>query len=137
MVKYLPLIGFMVVLLPGCHGGEESTCLEALPGDCAALYEPVFEQVYQQTLASKCAVPGGACHAAAGAKGGLALEGIDAAYDNLLADGVRVVPGDPECSVLVHRLESTDSSFVMPVGAPLSQAERCAIQEWIRNGALR
>ena len=119
-----------------CGGADQDPCEETLPSSCSPLYEPTFTQVYTQTLQVKCAVTGGACHSAAGAKGGLILEGEDAAYAGLVESG-RVIPGEPECGELTHRLESTDAAIVMPVGGNLSEPERCAIYAWIRAGALR
>jgi hypothetical protein len=64
----------------------------------------------------------------------------DAAYDRLLNDDVDdplVVSSDPECSLLMKRLESKDLDFVMPARSPLDEMELCAIRQWIANGAER
>jgi hypothetical protein len=37
----------------------------------------------------------------------------------------------------MKRLESSDPDWVMPVGDPLPEGERCAIAQWIANGAAR
>jgi hypothetical protein len=69
---------------------------------------------------------------------GLVLLGRDEAYDHLLGETdsrARVVPGDPECSLLVQRLESTDPQFVMPVGMRLPEGQRCAVRQWVAAGA--
>lgn len=113
-------------------------CLDPLPDDCEPAFAPTFAAIYRNQISQKCG--GSVCHGGDGAQAGLVLEGQDAAYDHLLgeADGrARVIPGDPECSVLMQRLESDDPAFQMPQGDPLSERELCAIRTWIRNGAMR
>ncbi len=131
----LPLALLLVVLASGCSAVDEGSCVD-VPTSCAPLYEPTFENVYAQTLAPKCAVGNGSCHSASGAQGGLALEGIDQAYEGLVGQGLIDVDS-PDCGVLVHRIESNDKSYVMPLGAKLSEPERCAIHMWIQGGAKR
>lgn len=126
-------LGIALVLLLGCSGDDE-TCL-TVDSSCQPLYEPTFDEVFSRTLAVKCGVPGGACHAAEGARGGLVLDDPEQAHSMLL-DG-RVVPGDPGCSPLVQRLESRQAGFGMPPGNPLTEAERCALIRWIADGAER
>ena len=136
-------VGFTVLTLSvvvlGCSdtGGESAVCLDPLPTDCVPLYEPTYDNVFEQTFKG-CSVGGSACHSEQGAKGGLVLSDKELAYTSLLnppATAPRVIAGDPECSSLVHRLESTDNAVVMPPGNPLSASERCAIEQWIRQGA--
>ena len=54
--------------------------------------------------------------------------------------GLRVAPGDPDGSYIIHKLEGTDVSFAtdpMPRNStPLSQVEISMIRDWIANGAL-
>jgi len=120
----------------GCGADE---CVNALPADCAPLYTPNYDEIFARTLAPTCAQSGSACHSSAGRAGGLAFAEADDAYASLLGqDGgeARVLPGDAACSPLVIRLEADDDG-VMPPGAPLDAAERCAIIQWIANGAAR
>jgi hypothetical protein len=138
-------------LCAGCNGDDASAdsddagrarCLDPLPLDCEPTYPPTFEALHQHQLARTCgaASTGGSCHGPDGAQGGLVLSGIDESYDALLGaiDGrARVIPGDPECSTLIQRLESDDPEFVMPVGARLTEGERCAVRQWIAMGAER
>ncbi|APR87118.1 hypothetical protein A7982_12467 [Minicystis rosea] len=131
----LAAIGLAMVT-NGCGG---SSCAPDQPADCAPLYEPTFDQVFARTLAPTCAAPGTGCHAAEGNQGGLAFTDADSAYALLLGekDGdARVTPGDA-CSELFRRIASTDAAEVMPPGARLPDAERCAIEQWIRGGAKR
>ena len=124
-----------LVFLSGCNLDSEVDCVE-VPTSCAPLYEPTFDNVYAQTLAPKCAVGGGSCHSASGAQGNLVLEGVDLAYDGLTSNGL-LDGSSPGCGILAKRLESNDSSYVMPIGAKLSEAERCAVHLWIQAGGER
>ncbi len=115
------------------------TCVKNLDLSCAPLYPPDFDHVYNNTLHPTCAQAGGSCHSADGHQKGLVFEDPDQSYALLLgtADGrVRVDPADPACSLLVERVMN-NGRFVMPPGSPLSDAERCAIVQWVANGAKR
>jgi len=118
-------------------GQDDAPCLDqAQAAACTPQYEPTFDNVYQNTILTRCATGGGSCHLAGAAKGGLVLEGIDAAYDGLVTAG-RVVAGDPECSLVIRRLEATRDRGMMPPGTPLTEPERCAVTLWVRQGAER
>jgi hypothetical protein len=67
---------------------------------------------------------------------GLVMEDPDTAYRDLV-DQNRVVPGKPECSLMARRISSTDVSFMMPPGLALDPGDRCAIIQWIAQGANR
>jgi len=89
-----------------------------------------------------CATSG--CHAGAGAPQGLRLEA--ATSFGLLVnvasteDGtvLRVEPGNPDNSYLIHKLEGTASfGGQMPLnGTPLAQATINVIRQWIIDGAI-
>ena len=51
---------------------------------------------------------------------------------------MRVVPGQPNNSYLVHKLEGTATvgGFMPPTGM-LGAAEIAAVRQWITDGALR
>ena len=115
----------------GMNGGE---CLAPLDLECSPSYSPTFDEIYSRRIAPTCGAGGASCHGAMGHQAGLTLADADGAYDALRA---RLVPGDPECSLLMKRLESEDPEFVMPVGLRLSPGERCAFRLWIANGAER
>lgn len=118
----------LIVLLAGCDGGK---CVE-LPATCTSQYTPTFDGVWDNTLSTTCALSG--CHATG--QGGLTMgDTPDAAYAALL-DGGYVEPGDPECSLIVSRIEPTGIGG-MPPGTVLVEEERCAVATWIRNGASR
>lgn len=114
-----------------------TACLDPLELDCSLTFAPTFESIFENRIQSTCGAAGNSCHGSEGQQGGLVLDDIDVAYDSLLegSDPPKVIPGDPECSPLMARLESDDPGFVMPVGAKLPEGERCAIRNWIAMGA--
>lgn len=119
----------------GCSSGE--ACVE-VTADCAALYQPDFEQIHARTLLPSCAINGASCHAPEGGQGGLRFGTADEAHSALLGGSEpRVIPGDPGCSPLVTRLHSTDPGEQMPPGSPLSAEERCVFVQWVSEGAAR
>ncbi len=123
-----------VLLLAGSGcAGEDSACVE-VDLSCTPLYEPSFDTMFERTLVPSCGVAGGACHSAEGARGGLVFANADEAY-RLLSE--RVIPYDASCGELPRRLTSSSPAVVMPPGRPLPAAERCAILQWIDQGALR
>jgi mono/diheme cytochrome c family protein len=87
-----------------------------------------------------------ACHSGLGRPpdGDLRLD-ANAPYDGLVnarsvgkPGAVRVIPGDPNGSYLIHKLEgrSDISGTRMPAGGPfLSQADIDVIRAWIAQGA--
>jgi hypothetical protein len=124
-----------LLLLVAC-GEEPGPSCPPLAAQCSTQYEPVFEQVYSNTLARSCGVGGSSCHAAAGAQGDLVLDDIDSAHAQLLLNE-RVLPGDAACSMLIQRLDHADPARVMPPGAKLSASEICSVRRWIEAGAQR
>ncbi|MBM4356598.1 MAG: hypothetical protein FJ096_00655 [Deltaproteobacteria bacterium] len=114
-------------------GGCSPECVE-VADDCAPLYEPSFEQVFERTLLPTCAGGGSACHGTDGGRGGLVFAERGASHAALV-DGGLVLAGDPGCSELVKRLASDDPEVQMPPGSPLPASERCAIERWIAGGA--
>ncbi len=87
------------------------------------------------------------CHVQLGrfpAQGGLNLVGA-AAYDNLVnvassakRGAIRVIPGDPENSYLIHKVEGRGDIVGdrMPDGGPfLTQGQIAIIKRWIELGA--
>lgn len=122
----------------GCPS-DDLACVEVDP-TCSPLYEPTFDNVFNNTLVPTCAPEGGACHAPDGNKGGISYTDVDSAYLILLGepDGQPfVIPGDPSCSIVSKRINASRAVDLMPPGDPLSEAERCAIELWIANGAQR
>jgi hypothetical protein len=133
------------IAVAGCGPGGEDPPLDcidpmtpAISTTCAPLYVPTFDNVYTMTLAPKCAGTGAACHSASGNKGEMTLSSIDRAYEELLEpEQTRVVPGDPACSEMIIRTTASDQSIKMPPGTSLSMPEKCALVQWVANGAQR
>jgi len=133
-IRYARLLFAALAVALGSTGcGEECATVSTA---CDPLYSPSFDDVHARTLATSCATAGSACHGSEGGRSGLVLSEPEGAYRALVEAG-RVIPGDPGCSELVARIVSTDPDVQMPPGAPLSDAERCAIVQWIANGATR
>jgi len=132
------VLSVLSLALIACNGDDSggSACLPQLELECVSSYDPTFDNFYAFEISQTCGANGSLCHAPAGNKGNLTLGDPDDAYDALVGGGL-VVPGDPECSVLIQRLESDDPNFVMPQGRRLSAEERCAIRQWVANGAER
>jgi Planctomycete cytochrome C len=136
--------GLLVLLsLAACtsDASPPAACLQPLAA-CTPTIEPTYTAIYPTVFAASCGGSGTSCHGQQGMQAGLGLYDMNLAYDDLLgkADGrARVLPGKPECSILMERLESQDPSQRMPLlaGAPLDKGYRCAIQQWIAAGAPR
>jgi hypothetical protein len=152
-----PLLGALTIVVglslatTSCNGDDDDddsddasqgACIDPLPLDCQPSFEPAtYDEIFANVLRPSCgsSATGTQCHGAAGKQGGLTLADRDDAYDALLAPDVgppRVVPGAPECSMLIQRLEADDPSVRMPLGTePLDEGQRCAVRQWIANGA--
>jgi hypothetical protein len=84
------------------------------------------------------------CHAGANAPQGLRLDAANS-FTNLVgvpsredSSFLRVAPGDPDQSYLIHKLEGTASvGDQMPLGgAPIPQSTINFVRQWITDGAL-
>jgi hypothetical protein len=102
---------------------------------------PTLSSIQANVFSVHCAVPG--CHGGASAQFGLRLDpGFSGG--NLVnvasprgAHLVRVVPGDPDASFLIQKLEGTQPvGDRMPLFGPyLPQSTIDVIRQWIRDGA--
>jgi hypothetical protein len=135
-------------LLACSNGGNGSSddadvpCVTGLDAGCAATYDPpTYDAIYSGILVSNCAVGTGTCHTSDFAPDGLVFADETTSYDTLLAVNggtALVLPGNPGCSTLMKRLESTDPSYHMPKGPSfLSAGDLCTIVQWISQGAPR
>ena len=75
------------------------------------------------------------CHSAAGHAGGLSLADQQTAYTELMKEG-RVKPGDPSCSEMIVRTSSPGADYQMPPGDALAEPARCALIQWVQQGAM-
>jgi len=102
---------------------------------------PTLASIQANVFSVNCAVPG--CHGGAGAQQGLRLDpgfsagsliNVASSQDATL---VRVIPGNPGGSLLIQKLEGTQTvGFQMPAGGPyLPQSTIDVIRQWIQDGA--
>ncbi len=127
-----------MMVLVGCS--DDDGCVVAPASGCGPLYQPSFDNVFENTLLPTCGSNGSACHAPEGAKGGLVFANADDSYNQLTdssTGAARVLAGDSSCSPLMGRLAAEEDELLMPPGQRLSDAELCAISSWIANGAMR
>ena len=144
------MLGALIALLAaGCTSGggggsatDDPPCVAGLSAGCAATYAPpTFDAIFTNIFQSSCAVGTGTCHTSDFAAGGIVFANADDSYATLLGSGgatAYVLPGDPGCSTLMKRLESTDPNYHMPRGPnSLSNGDLCTIVQWISEGAAR
>jgi hypothetical protein len=100
---------------------------------CQPGYVPTFTNVYKNNLEQGCGGLRSGCH---GAGNDVRFDSQQVAYDQLL-DATRplVQPGNPSCSELIVRIEGIGEDYQMPPGDPLSASHRCAIIQWVLDGA--
>jgi len=103
---------------------------------------PTLASIQDNVFTVSCAVPG--CHGGAGAQQGLRLDpGFSAGSLINVASPrdpnlIRVVPGDPDASFLIQKLQGADGLLGdrMPDGGPyLTTATVNVIRQWILDGA--
>ena len=116
-----------------------------LPGSAI---QPTFASIQANLFSVTCAVSG--CHAGAAAQQGLRLDAGFSAGNLICVQSprdptlTRVVPGDPDNSLIIQKLEGKrfDGAQIlgdrMPDGGPyLQQSTIDVIRLWIANGALQ
>lgn len=121
---------------PASGGGGSGGTLPPVSG-----LQPTLASIQANVFSIDCAVPG--CHGGAGAQQGLRLD-PGFAYGNLVnvasprdPNLIRVIPGDPDDSFIIHKLEGTQTlGDRMPDGGPyLPQSTIDVIRQWIASGA--
>ena len=132
-------VGIVLSLLAGCPSEPPPECIaaeHAIDESCAPGYVPTFENVYKNTIKDGCGSTKSNCHSAAGRAGDMSLATQDIAYEELLdATQGRVIPGDPRCSEMIVRTNSPGEDYQMPPGEALSAPARCALVQWVLQGA--
>src|SRR5262250_2779813 len=98
-----------------------------------------FNQDVQPILASRCF----SCHGPDPEmrKAGLRLDLAEWALKKRPKHPDAIVPGNPEKSELVKRIQSKDPHYLMPKAAqgeakPMSAAEIATLTEWVKEGAV-
>jgi predicted small lipoprotein YifL len=129
-----PLLVAALLTLAACGGGGGSS---APP----AGLQPTLASIQDNVFTVTCAVSG--CHGGASAQFGLRLD-PGFSYGNLInvpsprdSSLIRVVPGDPDASFLIQKLDGTQTlGERMPDGGPyLTTATVNVIRKWIEDGA--
>jgi hypothetical protein len=125
----LGYLAAVAILLTGCHSSTNQAADRSLD----------FNQDVQPILAARCY----ACHGPDPEmrKAGLRLDLAEYAMKKRPGHPDAIVPGHPEKSELIKRIESHDSHYLMPQtqlgdAKPMSAGEIATLKEWIREGAV-
>jgi len=129
------------LLVAGCPSTPPPACI-TVDTTCAPGYVPTFDNMYTNTIAQGCGSQRASCHSASGHMGGLDMSTEALAYSGLLAMSpnyhrARVEPGNAACSLMIVRTDSPGADYQMPPppGDPLTEPARCALIQWVQNGA--
>ena len=129
----LCLAGTLLETATGCHGrqADQATSPGAQHLD--------FNQDVQPILASNCF----SCHGPDPEmrKAGLRLDLEESAFKKRPGHPDAIVPGHPEQSELIKRIESRDPHYLMPQNAqgeakPMKPADIAVLKEWVKEGAV-
>ena len=122
-------LALFTITLAGCHSSSIQTAGRSLD----------FNQDVQPILAARCY----ACHGPDPEmrKAGLRLDLAEYAMKKRPGHPDAIVPGHPEKSELIKRIESHDPHYLMPQtqqgdAKPMSAGEIATLKEWIREGAV-
>jgi hypothetical protein len=128
------LIGLVAFCFVACSSTSDDLPCVNVSTDCQPVVTPTFEAIHTNILRQSCATGTGRCHNESAAAN-LDMRNIDTAYGGLRS---RVDPANLSCSLLIRRIEAAESGVRMPPGpTPLTEQQRCAIRQWIKNGAQR
>src|ERR1035437_9856025 len=126
----LLLAGASLWMAAGCHGRKaQGTALQHLD----------FNQDVQPILAANCF----SCHGPDPEmrKAGLRLDLEESAFKKRPGHSDAIVPGHPERSELIKRIESKDPHHLMPQTSlgdakPMKDADIAVLRQWIKEGAV-
>ncbi|WP_053234498.1 hypothetical protein [Sandaracinus amylolyticus] len=118
--------------------------------DCEGEPQATWSWIYTCLFQADQTCTSAACHGGGAMGGALAMPDAATGYANLFEvesepagacmGRVRVVPGDPDASLLVHKVEMGNPMSCetpMPIGPPpLSEEEVGIIRQWITDGAM-
>ena len=124
----------LVCVLAGCPSDPPPECI-TVDTSCAPGYVPTFDNVYANTIRVGCGAMMSSCHSDSGRAGGLSFADQQTAYDQLMLEG-RVKPGDAACSEMIVRVHGVGEDYQMPPGDPLAEPARCALVQWVQQGAM-
>ena len=133
-----PIVTDDGVTLDGDHDGTDG-------GDFVSTFTlavaPTFTSIQDNIFTPSCALSG--CHAGPAPAQGMNLS-VGQAYANIVnitalqggGSFIRIIPGDPDNSYLVQKVEGTAGGARMPFGAPpLSTALIQDLRDWVSDGA--
>jgi hypothetical protein len=137
------VVAFACLTLSGCD--EKLSDLTGPTPNLKPTFASIQEQIFQSSDSSGRS-PCVGCHQPGGPAGGVLNLRPEVAYNNLVnvasrlkAGAIRVIPGDPDNSYLIHKLEGRSGIFGlrMPQNGPpyLTEGQILVIRTWIRNGA--
>lgn len=141
-MKLVATVLLVTAAVTACSNGDDPPACITVDTSCAPGYVPTFDNVYQNTLSVSCGSTNSSCHSAAGRMAGLSFADEPTAYADLLSASTidpsrkRVDPGDAACSVMIVRTDSPGADYQMPIGDALPAVERCALIQWVQNGAM-
>ncbi len=125
----LLLVGALLSASIGCRSRQAAVGTQHLD----------FNQDVQPILASNCF----SCHGPDPEmrKAGLRLDLEESAFRKRQGHPDAIVPGHPERSELIKRIESHDTHYLMPQNAqgeakPMKPADIAILKEWIKEGAV-
>jgi hypothetical protein len=129
--------------LSGCD--EKLSSLTGPTPDLKPTFSSINAEIFQSSDSSGRSACVG-CHQPGGTAGGVLNLRSEVAYSNLVGvaarlkpGAIRVVPGDPDNSYLIHKIEGSAGIFGlrMPQNGPpyLTEGQILVIRTWIRNGA--
>jgi hypothetical protein len=126
----LLLIGAVLATAVGCHHSQTAT---------VSGQHLDFNQDVQPILASNCF----SCHGPDPEmrKGGLRLDLEESAFRKRPGHADAIVPGHPDQSELIKRIESKDPHHLMPQSPqgeakPMKPEEIAILKEWVKEGAV-
>ena len=132
LVTLLLIAGALVATAGGCKGRDSSH------GGSGAGQHLDFNQDVQPVLASNCF----SCHGPDPEmrKAGLRLDLEESAFRKRPGRPDAIVPGHPESSELIKRIESSDPHYLMPQSAqddakPMKPGDIAILRRWIAEGA--
>ena len=139
-------IAALLLTLAACGAGsgeglDENGQPLAGGGSLATPLDPTLDSIQVNVFSVNCAIPG--CHGGGTVQFGLRLDpgfsagnliNVASPQDPTL---VRVIPGNPDGSFLIHKLEGTQTvGMRMPAfSPPLPQSTIEVIRQWIHDGA--